>query len=108
MGVSPCVAASIQRVSSSVCMCACVMDSEQTLSVRGAASQLIRCGRCSYQVLQQLLLTPPSIFQKWQAGSIIKGGKKALCRAECVNLVTDEPADVCSGAVWAVIVPFHT
>lgn len=104
VGVSPCVAASIQCVSSSVCMCACVMDSEQTLSVRGAASQLIRCGRCSYQVLQQLLLTPPSIFPKWQASSI---KKKRYC-AECLNLVTDEPADVCSGAVWAVIVPFHT
>lgn len=76
--LSPCVAASIQCVSSSVCMCARVMDSEQTLSVRGAASQLIRCGRCSYQVLQQLLLTPPSIFPKWQASSIKekKGGKK--------------------------------
>lgn len=94
VGVSPCVAESIQCVSSSVCTCACVMDSEQTLSVTGAASQLIRCGRCSYHVLQQLLLTPPSIFPKWQA--------------ECLNLVTDERADVGSGAVLAVIVPFHT
>lgn len=63
-------------VSSTVCMCARVMDSEQTLSVRGAACQLIRCGRCSYQVLQQLLLTPPSIFPKWQASSIKEGGQR--------------------------------
>lgn len=94
VGVSPCVAGSIQCVSSSVCTCACVMDSEQTLSVRGAASQLIRCGRCSYQVLQPLLLTPPSIVPKWQA--------------ERLNPVTHERADVGGGAALAVIVPFHT
>lgn len=54
-----CAAESIQRVSSSPCTCARLTDSEQTLSVRGAASRLNRRGRCSYQVLQLLLLTPP-------------------------------------------------
>lgn len=67
VGVSPRVALSILCVSSPVCTCARMTDAEQTLSVRGAASQLIRNGRCSYQVLQRLLLTPPSIFPKWQA-----------------------------------------
>lgn len=57
-------------MSFSVRTCVRLMDREQTQSVRGATSQLIWCGRCSCQVLQQLLLTPPSIFPKWQASSI--------------------------------------
>lgn len=71
-----------------------VTDSGQILSVRGAASQLIRSGRCSYQVLQRRLLTPPSAFPKWLAGRL--------------DADTGERADVGGGAVWAVIVPFHT
>lgn len=84
VGVSPCVAESIHCVSSSVCTCACVTDSEQTLSVRGAASQLIRCGRCSYQVLQQLLLTPPSIFPEMASRAAERGHRRAgRCRQRC-------------------------
>lgn len=60
-------------------------------------------------------VTDPSLYIPKMASQLNKRKKrwkktkkKALCRAECQNLVTDEPADVGSGAVWAVIVPFHT
>lgn len=86
-----------------------VHDSLRTVSpsIRGqvkvSEEEQILCIRCPFQFFV-FFLCNISTFPKWQT----RFKNMCLGHTKCLDLVTDEQADVCCRAIWSLIVPFHT